>query len=99
MEELEHYRFWRGITREDVKPDKWKILLYFMLSKIFGLTFGLKLMERGEERAQRIYNRILKYVPSARHVIDEENRHERELINLIDEERLHYIGSIVLGLK
>lgn len=31
--------------------------------------------------------------------MEEEEKHERELINLIDEERLKYVGSIVLGLN
>jgi len=30
---------------------------------------------------------------------DEEEGHEKELINMIDEERLKYIGSVVLGLN
>jgi VIT1/CCC1 family predicted Fe2+/Mn2+ transporter len=98
-EELEHYNFWRKHTNEDTKPDKLKIWFYFLTAKIFGITFGIKLMENGEEKAQKIYEKISEIVPSAKDIVDDEDRHEKELIDLIDEERLRYVGSMVLGLN
>ncbi|MGC8849213.1 MAG: VIT1/CCC1 transporter family protein [Candidatus Bathyarchaeia archaeon] len=98
-EELSHYRFWREIAGEDVKPDKRKILFYSLVSRLFGLTFGLKLMEKGEERAQTLYTGILTHYPSAKRIIEDEDRHEKQLISLIDEEKLRYVGSMVLGLN
>ncbi len=83
----------------DVNPDKLKIWKYFLISKIFGITFGIKLLERGEKQAQLTYEEISKSLPEAQSVIKDENEHERQLINLIDEERLRYIGSMVLGLN
>ncbi len=98
-DELRHYDFWKTFTNEDVKPDKLKIWWYFVLSRIFGLTFGIKLMENGEEQAQVIYEKISKSVPDAESIVEDEDRHERELMGLIDEERLRYVGSMVLGLN
>ena len=98
-DELRHYEFWKGYTQEDVKPDRLKIWIYFLLSRIFGITFGLKLMERGEEQAQVTYEEISESVPAAKDIIRDEDEHERELLNLIDEERLRYIGAIVRGLN
>lgn len=98
-DELEHYNFWKEYTREDVKPNKLKIWMYFLISKIFGITFGIKLMERGEEEAQRTYEKISKIVPDAKSIVEDEDEHEKELIDLIDEERLKYVGSMVLGLN
>ncbi|VVB61543.1 Uncharacterised protein [uncultured archaeon] len=54
LDELEHYNFWKKYTKEDVKPDKMAIWKYFLISKIFGITFGIKLMEAGEEHAQKL---------------------------------------------
>ncbi len=51
-DELKHYEFWKKCTNEDVKPDKFNIWKHFWISKIFGITFGIKLMEKGEEKAQ-----------------------------------------------
>jgi VIT1/CCC1 family predicted Fe2+/Mn2+ transporter len=38
-------------------------------------------------------------VPGARQIAADEDQHEKELIGLIEEERLNYMGSVVLGLN
>ncbi len=98
-DELQHYRFWRTFTQQDVNPDKIKIWIYYLISRIFGLTFGIKLMERGEEDAQKNYEQLREIIPEAAAIAQDENDHENALIDLLDEERLRYIGSIVLGLN
>jgi len=88
-DELRHYGIWKKQTGEDVKPNKLKIWVYF----------GIKLMERGEELAQETYEEISKVIPEAAAIASEEDEHEKELISLIDEELLRYVGSMVLGLS
>ena len=56
-------------------------------------------MENGEKNAQRSYAVLLDEVPETQKIIDEEEAHESSLIALIEEERLNYVGSIVLGLN
>ena len=51
LDELKHHNFWKKHTEMDVKPYKFKIWLYYIISKIFGITFTIKLMEEGEEGA------------------------------------------------
>ena len=80
-------------------PGSLKVFFYFIVSKLLGLTFGLKLMERGEEGAQINYSAITEHVPEAQRILEDEKKHEDELLSLIDEERLNYVGSIVLGLN
>lgn len=99
QQELRHYHIFKKYTQKDVKPDRFKIWKYYWISRIFGLTFGLKLMETGEENAQKNYQLLLDAVPELRNIIEEENKHENALLELIDEERLNYIGSVVLGLN
>ncbi len=98
-DELRHYKLWAAYTNKEVSPSQWEINKYFWISKIFGLTFGLKLMEKGEEKAQVNYALIATEVPEALAVIEDENHHEKELLELIQEEHLKYMGSIVLGLN
>jgi VIT1/CCC1 family predicted Fe2+/Mn2+ transporter len=98
-DEFRHYRAWRGYTQQDVEPDKLKIWQYYWISRIFGFTFGIKLMERGEEDTQDSYEQLRETIPEAEAIIREENEHENALIELLDEERLRYVGSIVLGLN
>ena len=98
-DELRHYEFWKTHTKQDVKPSKFKIFYYSLIAKIFGLTFGVRLMEKGEELAQVNYNRIAKHIPEAAQIAKEEDEHEQALIEILNEKKLEYIGSMVLGLN
>jgi len=99
VDELRHYNFWKDITKEDVNPNRLKVWVYYLIVRLFGLTFGIKLMERGEESAQVTYGKIAREIPGIRKIITEEDYHEKQLINMIDEERLKYVGSMMLGLN
>jgi vacuolar iron transporter family protein len=98
-DELRHYRKWRQYTEHDVEPDRLRIWKYYLISRIFGFTFGLKLMEKGEENAQDSYSHIREAIPEADAIIRNESEHETALLGLLDEERLRYTGSMVLGLN
>ena len=98
-EELKHYEIFKKITKIDVKRNKLKFYFYVFLSRIFGLTFSLKLMETGEEFAQKEYEKITKVIPEVEWILKDENKHEKEIISLLDEEKLKYVSSIVLGLN
>jgi len=74
----------------------WK---YYLISRIFGFTFGIKLMERGEESARKNYLEIQGVIDKALSIAQDEKEHEEALVNLLDEERLKYAGSVVLGLN
>lgn len=98
-DELEHYHVWKKYTGQEVKPSLWKIWLYYWISRIFGFTFGIKLMEGGEKLAERSYMELKDIIPEVDELIHEESVHEAALIQMLDEERLRYTGSIVLGLN
>jgi len=98
-EELKHYQIWKAYTKEDVNPNRLKIAFFFWVSKLFGLTFGIRLMELGEEKVQKIYSQLLDSIPEVKQVLADEEKHEDELMEMLDEESLHYAGSVVLGLN
>ncbi|MBA7650931.1 MAG: rubrerythrin family protein [Calditrichaeota bacterium] len=98
-DELQHYRTWRKYTQQDMKPYRLKIWKYYLISRIAGFTFGVKLMELGEGDAQHNYEQLRGTISEAAAIIRDEYEHENALIELLDEERLRYIGSIVLGLN
>ena len=98
-EELRHYNFWLKHSGIEVKPNRWQIFYFVWIARLFGITFGIKLMERGENQAQLSYDEFGSVIPEARKVKEDEERHENELTNMIEEERLEYVGSIVLGLN
>ena len=98
-DELRHYNGWKKYTNRDVEPRWLSVWFYTFLSLAFGFTFGIKLMEQGEEAAQENYAAVAKDIPEAEIFQHEEDAHEERLINMLDEERLQYAGSVVLGLN
>ncbi|NWG07778.1 MAG: VIT1/CCC1 transporter family protein [Chloroflexi bacterium] len=98
-DELRHYNGWKKYTNEDVKPRWFFVWFYYLVSIVFGFTFGVKLMEQGEEAAQENYGAIIGVIPEAKQIREEEDEHEEQLLNMLDEERLQYAGSVVLGLN
>jgi len=98
-DELGHYEDWKEYTQRDVKPNQWNVFKYTLISRIFGFTFGIKLMENGEGKAQENYAKLRGKIPDIDKWIQEEEIHEQKLIGMLDEERLRYAGSVVLGLN
>ena len=98
-DELRHYNGWKKYTNQDVEPRWFIVWFYYWVSVLFGFTFGIKLMERGEEAAQENYASVAQEIPEAERFQHEEEVHEERLIGMLDEERLQYAGSVVLGLN
>jgi vacuolar iron transporter family protein len=98
-DELRHYNGWKKYSGVEVKPNWFNIWFYYIVSMVFGFTFGVKLMEQGEEKAQVNYGEVSKFIPEAKVYQEEEDKHEQQLIEMLDEERLQYAGSVVLGLN
>ena len=99
QDELGHYGIWKQYTHQDVEPDTARIWFYYLVARVFGITFAIKLMEGVEKRAQSYDKALVGKIPEIQTILTNEETHERELIALIDEERLKYVGSVVLGLN
>lgn len=98
-QEKAHYEIWTKVLGAPAAPNRRRVRWYTFLARTLGYTFALKMMEKGEGRAKVAYDEIAKYVPEAGLIAQEEDAHENDLINMLDEERLNYVGSMVLGLN
>jgi len=98
-EERNHSNLWSKYTGKKLKPERLKVFLYSLLSIIFGYTFVIKLMEKGEKFSKEVYIQLAKEVPDANNIYLQEQIHEQALIEMLDEDRLQYVGSMVLGLN
>lgn len=98
-EEAVHAAFWKSKTGMEIGPDRLRVFLYVMSARILGLTFVLKQMERREGTGSAQYARLVDAFPEARKLSEDEARHEKSILAMLDEELLLYIGSIVLGLN
>jgi VIT1/CCC1 family predicted Fe2+/Mn2+ transporter len=98
-DERRHVVFWSQYTQKMLRPQALKVLFFTALSLIFGYTFAIKVMEKGERNAQEIYLRLAAEIPEAQQIAKEEELHEEQIVSLLDEDRLQYVGSMVLGLN
>jgi VIT1/CCC1 family predicted Fe2+/Mn2+ transporter len=98
-QERRHAGIWRKWSGVEVRPSALKVFWVVLLARLLGLTFVLKRMERKEGTGSRYYDSLASAYPEARRMGQEESKHERALLNMLDEELLQYVGSIVLGLN
>ena len=99
QEEKAHYEIWKSYTGIEMKPETMKVFKFKMLARILGFTFAVKLMENGEDHAQEEYARLASEVEESVMIRSQEEEHEAALLQMLDEERLQYVGSMVLGLN
>jgi VIT1/CCC1 family predicted Fe2+/Mn2+ transporter len=101
-EELHHYAIWKTYTGRDVRPFIIRIFWARLLSIILGYTFVIKFMENQSHSFLngKIFNdEFVAQYPLLKEMIADEEEHEQRLIGLLDEEKLRYAGSMVLGLN
>jgi VIT1/CCC1 family predicted Fe2+/Mn2+ transporter len=99
VNEKKHYEWLKILTGRDVKQNRWKRILYVWVIRIFGLTFGIKLLEKDEIREMQDFKELGEVFPGFDEILLNGEQREQELIDMIDEERLRYMGSVVLGLN
>ena len=98
-DEMKHYKRLKELTGKEIQPQRVKIFFNLWFVRIFGLAFGLKMLEQAESHAIRRYSEEDESLRYMDEIIRDEERHEDELIGMLDEEHLKYIGSVVLGLN
>lgn len=99
QDEKKHAAGWRALTGKDLRPPMRKLLFMKVLTILMGFTFVVKTMQKEERFVQSDYEELQKELPQAAAMLADERRHEEELYGMLDEERLHYVGAMVLGLN
>jgi vacuolar iron transporter family protein len=97
-DEIKHYHVYKSLTGREIAPGRWQLFLYTLFAIVLGPTFSFKLMEKDEADAQSNYAK-LSGLPEILPIIADEEKHEHELIEMLNEDKLNYMGSVVLGLN
>lgn len=98
-EEKAHYEIWKSYTGIEMKPQMRKVFRYQLMARLFGFTFTVKMMEKGEAGAQKEYELLAQEVEESKLIRQQEEEHEQALLSMLDEESLQYVGSMVLGMN
>lgn len=99
QEEKKHELIWQKYTGIECKYNAFLVFLRVFTAKLFGFTFSVKLMENNESKSQIVYDKLATECPEALQIKADEEAHENALLGMLDEERLRYVGSMVLGLN
>ena len=94
IEEKRHEQILAEITGQQVKARKSMVIFQLLISRIFGLTFAIRLMEKLERDVSKSYRNL-----GLTELADEEDEHENRLTEMLSGKRLDYSGSIVLGMS
>lgn len=98
-EEKSHYDFWVKITKKEIAPQRFVVLWFIFLVKVFGTSFALKTLEKREAGAEEYYKELFEIYPESRKIYKQETEHEFELIDMLNDKKLLYAGAIVLGMN
>ncbi len=98
-EEKRHYLYLKTYTNQEQRPRPHVVFFYLLLSKIVGISFTLKFLEKREEGAKAFYQKLIAIDPKAEGIFEQEMHHEIELIDMLHDKKLLYAGAIVLGMN
>ena len=98
QDELRHSEMLEAHTGTSMPPRMVTVWWLYLLARLLGYTFVIKLMEAGEDQARENYG-TFEAVPEAAELAREEHEHEQQLVAMLDEERLKYTGAVVRGLN
>ena len=67
-----HCAVWGRYTGIEAKADMFRVWLFVVLGKIFGLVFVINLMEGGEDDSAENYRKLMEELPEARSIMEDE---------------------------
>jgi hypothetical protein len=94
-----YFKQWKSYTAEDAQVDWSKVRKFYWITRLFGLTFGTKLMERGEAAAQREYADLFDEIDQAKTIAKEESDHESVAMDQPFKKRFVEMTILSLGVS
>jgi VIT1/CCC1 family predicted Fe2+/Mn2+ transporter len=104
-----HVDFWKGvgdIAESSIPKQRLKHRVLLAASRLLGIAFIIRWLERGEERAIATYKQLLNdgilsadQAATVTQILHEEEEHEQTLEAHLSDERKLYLGAAVLGLN
>ena len=104
-QEWNDYQYWlQYSTRKEFSMSAWELFWLKLVRKVLGLTFMAKFIELNERRAIRDYTALMasssgEMRERIARIIEHEKQHEKHMIDQIREEKVKFMGSVVLGLN
>lgn len=97
--EYAHAEFWMRHTSEKVLPHTYAVYWYPFIAKVFGITFAIRMFERRIAGEIQRYHALVAALPDIAPVLEDEEEHENNIIEMLRDPVLINTSSIVLGLN
>jgi VIT1/CCC1 family predicted Fe2+/Mn2+ transporter len=98
-DEKRQHDFLAKISGARVRPETASVFFYILAARFVGPSFSLKLMERKRNLAKSAYTELKKETRDIDAVIKDGEEREKKNLNLIEEEKVRYTDSMILGLN
>ncbi|MGL5893922.1 MAG: VIT1/CCC1 transporter family protein, partial [Bacteroidales bacterium] len=101
-EEMKHYDVWKKYTKQEISPSRWGVFCGVCSTYILGTAFTLRSMEKLADRQffPKKMELLKQDIPEVELIIiKDEHDHEEQILLLLDQSYIKFIGSIVLGLN
>lgn len=90
---------WVRLTGTAAAPHAGRARRYAGVARVLGFTFAVKLMDKQKHVARRDARALAARLPEVARIEAAEERRGRELMGLLDEKLLSYVGAMVLGMN
>ena len=90
---------WVRYTGRAATPRVGRARRYALIARILGFTFAVKLMDKHKHAARGNARALAAQVPAIARAEADEERRAHELMGLLDERLLSYVGAMVLGMN
>ncbi|MGZ4920547.1 MAG: VIT1/CCC1 transporter family protein [Halobacteriota archaeon] len=96
QDQLRYYTQLKAVTDQDITPSAFDLYAYYWIARVFGVIFMMKLREFA---IRRRYTSLAGAYPDVVSACPREMGHIASLRDSMTEERLLYMGALVLGLN
>jgi len=83
----------------EVKRPSIKLMFYTVIMYTLGIIFTLRIFERLEAHSRKSYRAVIDEIDELKDILKDEKSHEEALINILNDEKLLFASSIVLGMN
>lgn len=98
-DERRHAEAFAKYSGIQLEPNLHWVRLHMFAQMLLGYTFLIKLLERGENYGIQAYRAQIDMIPELKQILTDEESHESALAEILDEDRLHYLGDVILGMN
>ena len=83
----------------EIKIPSLKLMFYTVVMYTLGVIFTLRIFEKLEAHSRQSYRDVVDEIEELKDILRDEKTHEEALINILNDEKLLFASSVVLGMN